>query len=579
VRIRSAAHYSFAMRGTGRAVGFALSVAIAGASALAPVAAATQSRPGISHYSATVKVLAGGSLHVAETVTYDFHGVATNEVDRVITTREHYDATSDRIYNLTAVKVDAGHTDVTTEVTSSDRSDTLVLHFASPQKAKVMVRFDYQVAGAVAATADGLEARWPVVQGFGLPITDATVEWDAPSVLWLSCLAGSPGTGKPCTTAQLMEVSRPTMRQRGLRPGDQMVGILGLSSTSGVAADADLQARWSLARSFTARGAPLEGALGLLALGLLAAAWLWWSRGRDSRPEQGAFTSPLRDAGEGHLTFAPPSGIRPGQMGTLVDERADLVDIAATMIDLAVRRYLYVQELPTSGYGLRDWVLHRRNEHGEDLRPYEREVLTALFGDRGQVRVSELGDELRSRLPSIQSLMYDDMVAQGWFGERPDAARGRWSTAGWVLVIAGVVVTVVLALVSTFGLVGLAVVLAGAALAAVGQLAPARTSRGGRVLNELRAFRHYLETADVADMPSAQSEELISRLFPYALVFGLGERWANALAALDADPTPDEPIFWYGAPSDWHLSDAAHSLLQLSSALSTALASRRLLAL
>jgi hypothetical protein len=80
-------------------------------------------------------------------------------------------------------------------------------------------------------------------------------------------------------------------------------------------------------------------------------------------------------------------------------------------------------------------------------------------------------------------------------------------------------------------------------------------------------------------MSSAQSEELISRLFPYALVFGLGERWANALTALDADPTPDEPIFWYGAPSDWHLSDAAPSLLQLSSALSTALASRRLLAL
>jgi Predicted membrane protein (DUF2207) C-terminal domain len=175
--------------------------------------------------------------------------------------------------------------------------------------------------------------------------------------------------------------------------------------------------------------------------------------------------------------------------------------------------------------------------------------------------------------------MYDDMVAQGWFGERPDAARGRWSTAGWVLVVTGVVVTVVLASVSTFGLVGLAVLLAGAALAATGQLAPARTSRGGRVLNELRAFRRYLETADVSDIPAASREEVVSRFFPYALVFGLGERWATALAALDADPITDESIYWYAAPSDWHLSDAAPSLLQLSTALSSALASRRLLAL
>jgi hypothetical protein len=173
--------------------------------------------------------------------------------------------------------------------------------------------------------------------------------------------------------------------------------------------------------------------------------------------------------------------------------------------------------------------------------------------------------------------MYRDMVDQGWFGERPDSVRNRWTTAGWVLLAAGAVLTVVLALVSTFGLVGLAVLLAGVALAAAGQLAPARTSRGGRVLNELRGFREYLASADGSDVPEHQREELFSRFYPYALVFGLGERWATALAARDDDEDPDEPIYWYGAPADWHLSDAAPSLLHLSTGLNAALASRRLL--
>jgi hypothetical protein len=264
-------------------------------------------------------------------------------------------------------------------------------------------------------------------------------------------------------------------------------------------------------------------------------------------------------------------------MGTLVDERADLVDVTATIVDLAVRNYVFIEELPRSGYLRRDWLLHRRNEPGDELLTYEREVFEAMFADAREVRVSELDPQLRLRLPGIQALMYDDMVDQRWFGERPDSVRGRWSTAGWVLMAAGAVLAVVLALVSTFGLVGLAVLLSGAALAASGQLAPARTARGGRVLSELRDFRAYLETVDVSDIPAAQREELLSRFLPYALVFGLGERWAAALAALDDDEDPDEPLYWYGAPSDWHLSDAAPSLMELATTLSAALATRRLL--
>jgi len=562
----------------GVAAGVLLAAATATAGAAAAAATATVAEPGatISNYSATVGIQTSGNLHVAEAVTYDFGGVSTPGVDRVITTREHYDADSDRVYDLTAVSVDAVQTDATAKVTSSDRSDTIAVHFAEPQDSQVTVTFDYDVRGAAAATADGLEVRWPVVQGFNVPITDATVQWDASDVTWLSCLAGAPGTSRPCTASQLMEVARPTMRQQGLDAGDQMVGILGLSSSSGVAANADVQARWSLARGFTARGMPLWVALGLVALGLLAAAWLWWTRGRDSQPDDVVLRAPLVNR-DGRTVFAPPSGVRPGQMGTLVDERADLVDVAATIVDLAVRNYLFVEELPHSGYAARDWLLRRRNQAGDELLPYEREVFDALFGERSEVRVSDLDDSLRSRLPAIQALMYDDMVDQGWFGERPDSVRGRWSTSGWVLIGTGAVLTVVLALVSTFGLVGLAVMLAGAALAAAGQLTPARTSRGGRVLRELREFRAYLATAGVADMPKAQREEMISRFFPYALVFGLGERWAAALAALDDDADPDDPVYWYGAPADWHLSDAAPSLLLLSSALSSALATRRLL--
>lgn len=531
----------------------------------------------VSRYSAIVTVVPDGSIEVSETITFDFSGGSTDSVQRTFSVQEAYDAEADRVYELTDVAVDVGESPADVDVSSADGVETLSIDFAEEQSGELTLDLSYTVDGVVASTVDGLEVRWPVVQGFGVPVNNASVEWNAPNVLWLSCLAGSPGSSRPCTTAQLAEVASPTMTQLTVEPGEQLVGILGLGAGSGVEASGDLEPRRSLARSFTATGAELWVAVGCLVLGLLAALALWWRRGRDSRPGGAGSSAPLLADGDGGVLFAPPSGVRPGQMGTLVDERVDIVDVSSTIIDLATRNYLFIEELPHDHYGRMDWLLRRRNDPGDELLGYERGIFEAVFADSAEVRVSELDSRLRDRLAVIQASMYEDMVAQGWFAERPDAARNRWTTAGWVLIAAGVVLAAVLALTGTFGLLGLAVVMAGAALALAGQLAPARTARGAEVLAALKQFRRYLERAEMSDLPARQREELISRFYPYALVFGFGERWAEALAATDDDPDPDEPVYWYGAPRDWHLSDAAPSLGHLSTSLNAVISSRHLL--
>src|SRR5665647_3588697 len=61
------------------------------------------------------------------------------------------------------------------------------------------------------------------------------------------------------------------------------------------------------------------------------------------------------------VQFSPPDGVRPGEIGTLVDEKADPVDVTATMIDLAVRGYLRIEEVPRSRPDKppKDWTLVR----------------------------------------------------------------------------------------------------------------------------------------------------------------------------------------------------------------------------
>src|SRR5204863_7869576 len=85
--------------------------------------------------------------------------------------------------------------------------------------------------------------------------------------------------------------------------------------------------------------------------------------GDQSRPEQRV---PLFEHGAAPVQFAPPDDIRPGQVGTLIDESANPLDATATILDLAVRGHLRIEEIPKEGWvGHPDWRRVRRDCTGE----------------------------------------------------------------------------------------------------------------------------------------------------------------------------------------------------------------------
>lgn len=103
--------------------------------------------------------------------------------------------------------------------------------------------------------------------------------------------------------------------------------------------------------------------------------WVWWTRGRD--PETDAVT----------VQYDPPDKLTPAECGTLVDDAVDMRDITATLVDLAVRGYLVIEQKGQSGFlGLThsdDYVFHlkKRASQWGDARPHERAMLSALFYD------------------------------------------------------------------------------------------------------------------------------------------------------------------------------------------------------
>lgn len=547
---------------------------------LLPASAATAStvRPTedkVTGYAAQLNLDGAGVLHVKETVQVTADG---DTVTRTLRTRLRSDADRDRVWKVSNIKATVGGSDVAVKTSDVDNGTELEVNTGSGAKTVV---YSYDVDGTVADSIEGRQVSWPVVQGFDSAIASAKVSATIPFASWVTCFAGREGDSVPCTSSQLGESAAIEIEQTQLPAAGRVVLVAGLSGDATVKPNADFAERWSLGRAFTANGLTVGLAALLLGLGVLGAAGLWLLRGRDAAKVAAGTSGPARpvlDGADGPQ-FAAPDGIRPGQVGTVVDESADLVDITATLLDLAVRNYLTVTELPREGeFGRMDWLLTRRHAGGSELLPYEKSLLDAIFADGDEVAVSALGPSLRPRLVAVRENLYADVVTQGWFTQRPDAVRNRWTTSGLVLVGAGAVLTVVLAAVSRFGLVGLAVMLCGVALALSGQETPARTARGAAVLGRISGLRAYLAAESAADLPEDKRLEFASRCLPYATVLGLTEKWALEIAATDEDDTPDEGIGWYNGPDNWHLSNIGESLANFVTAVNGSLSSRRLFA-
>ncbi|MGW6279783.1 DUF2207 domain-containing protein [Kribbella sp. NPDC055071] len=524
----------------------------------------------ITGYSAQATLTKDGVLQVKETVDLTAGGTTFS---RTLATRVRSDDERDRTYGLSDVSATVNgqpaqgfHND------DIDGGHKLTLNVSGQSK----IVYSYSVDNVVTDSTEGREVSWPVVQGFGVSIPKADLTVNVPFATWVTCFAGRLGSSMPCTSSQLAESAALQIEQNGVPAAGRVTFLVGLSDQATVKPNATFQTRWTLGRAFTVDSHTIGLAVIVFGIGLLGAVALWFLRGRDAgKVGEGAPERPVLDGADGPQ-FAAPDGIRPGQVGTVVDETADVVDITATLLDLAVRNYLTIVELPReTHFGKLDWELRRLHQGGPELLPYEKALLDAVFADGDSAVVSQLGHSLRPRLNLVREQLYADVVTQGWFNSRPDAVRNRWTTAGVVLLGAGVVLTIVLAIVSKYALVGIAVMAAGLVLALVGQAAPARTARGAAVLGRVAGLQRYLADETSADLPQSHRLEFASRCLPYAAVLGLTEKWALEIAATDDDDDPDAGIGWYSGPENWHLSDIGESLSNFVTAFGGTLTTAR----
>ncbi len=409
--------------------------------------------------------------------------------------------------------------------------------------------------------AAGDEFYWNAVgDQWIIPISDATVTVASPvEVIDARCFAGRAGVSDACTAASV-EGNTATFSQVYLTPGQPFtVGVLYPAGSFETAPN--LTESSDVKRAFTLSVGTGVAMIAILVVGLFLIIRRLRTTAIDEQyaeqiPGLGPVGSVLGDTEPRDykapvaVQFEPPPGMRPGQVGTLVDEKADTRDVTATLVDLAVRGYLRIDDLGEQKSGLfskdKDYQLVQLRESDDALFPYEAMLLDALFKNRTEVAMSDLQTTFASSMSSVQKQLYTNVTNLGWFRSNPQTARASWAGTGIALLIAGVMATIWLAQETRLALVPTPLILLGGIMLATTMNAPARTAKGTAALQQARGFELYISKAEANQLRFEEGEDLFSKYLPYAIAFGVADKWAKKFEELANQGRQLAEPMWYG---------------------------------
>lgn len=270
--------------------------------------------------------------------------------------------------------------------------------------------------------------------------------------------------------------------------------------------------------------------------------------------------------------YEPPEGMTPAEIGTLIDNRPDMRDITASIVDLAVRGYIKIEQRDEKILGLfsnAEYTFHRIPD-GPDwntLTEFENRLLTRLFalGTGTTVDTEDLQNEFYEELGGLKDLIFSRLIASGYYNRRPDHVIGTYLGIGLAVMVLGIFVAIRLSDPLGLPTSALAIAVIGSVLPLIvfGPFMSRRTKAGARALEGILGFQEFLNRVEADHFRRMiDSPEMFERFLPHAMALGVETKWAKAFEDIYTDP----PGWYIGhTPGRFSAGVFAHSMTDLSS--------------
>ena len=530
----------------------ALSAAVVVA-ALACLAAPAWAQPSgftITSMDVRIRVLDDGTISVVEDITADFGVIAQHGILRWIPVRYDLGRFEDRVLRFHLVGVEGSEgTPVQTQLT--EVGDHVRLRIGSPDvlvTGSHVYRIRYTIEGALNSFDDHEELYWNATgDEWQTTILAASARVNGPRVTQVACFRGPRDSEQPCELAETSEAGPAHFATGALAPGEGLTIVAGFAPGS-----------VTVPEPITERALNIDRRL-LVALvtAMVAFAPVVVMRVRDRRD---------RSVTPGPVEFTPPDDLRPAQIGFVVDGSIDEDDVSATLVDLAVRGHLTISEASHAVDGQpSNWELSRVGRSPSDsLTRWEKALLEGVFLHDDRVLVTDLEDQAGATYSVFKSKLVEHARRGGWFVAA--AGGGGAGLLGFFGFIFSLTMGLPTIMSSAPRYWFVPVILAAASIGFIYAAirAGVRRTPGGRELyRRVLGFREYIATAERERMAFAEDEHIFARYLPYAMVFGLVDKWTRVFEGVSAN------VLASGPAGTWYEGSATAGAVSFGAAMTT----------
>ncbi|WP_410792350.1 DUF2207 domain-containing protein [Kribbella sp. C-35] len=540
----------------------------------------------IRNFRIDYTVSAEGVLHVEETIDYHFGDSGRHGIYRDLVTREPYkdDDSKDQEYQVSNIDVSSpsGAPDeftVDTYEGNKGRYGELQVKIGDPDKTvpgtEATYKISYDVRGALRHFDDHSELYWDATgSAWSAVINQVTVNVDVPKgVTKTECFMGTAGSNRTCPQKSVVG-EKGVFGASNLDRGEQLTIVAGITAGA-VQNDTPILVdppSW-LERNGVSWLSLIGSGIATVAAIVLAALYARFGN-KDQRyagmppgafPPDGVAAQPVKDdltEDQIPVAFAPPR-IPVAEGGLLIDAKANTTETAATLIDLAVRGGVRIDN---DGESQKAVLLNP----AAATAPHEQALMLGLFpglqpGTEVLLERGAVGDNtMRNAHNEMIKALRQQVKDRQWYLRMPRAGGGSAFKNGfgcacmamigiWV-VGAGLMGTVISAATGGFGRAVVVAVPVIAVIVAIGiwiaiRGRGQRNPAGRAVADQLIGFRKYLATAEADQVRFEEGEDIFSKYLPWAIAFGLADRWQKVCERLVAAGriTPDP--YWYSGPS------------------------------
>ena len=487
----------------------------------------------IKSFDSNININKDGTIDVKETILYDFdylqkHGIF-REIDFIKTNQ---DGKKYKL-NFSNFSVNDGkNNSINFKISTVDEKSTR-LQIGDADKLITGIHtyvISYKVSGALTYFSDHDELYWNVNGNqWTVPTRRITSEVILPvgirkEDIKMVCYTGAYGSKESlCLTKLLSLYDRAeivTKSNNSLGSGEGLSIVISFPKNIVAVLEP---------KEFVPFSETLLGRLVTWLLVFLAVCWYvflpffiiykWFKNGRDPKSTIGVTTAwfdpPKTQDGKRFLT--------PGEVGTLGDETVDMKDISATIVDLARRGYLVIDERKKG-----DFYLVKKKNIDTSLLKYEKSILTEFFGGEKEIRIKD--QELSVKVVQIKNKMYEQVVEDKLFDKNPQNTRTKY------YVLAGIALFT-----SNFFLAIVAFLF--------GRVMPRKTLFGVEAKNIAFSLKNFLTSQKRQLEFQADKQMMFERLLPFAVAFGVEKIWAKRFEALNIS----QPN-WYHSYSSSHFS-------------------------